>query len=112
MGDTNYFASVVKILEKPIQTVVNDRIVITEFRAQLAQIRNTRIVNLVFWGNLASDVVNYYNVNDYIMIEGYLSLHNKLNDKLNQQKLKKVFINVKKLYFLKPNREEISNNNN
>jgi len=97
MGDTNYIASVVKILEKPHQRVINDKIVTTEFRAQLAQVRNTRIVNLVFWGNLARDVINYYNVNDYIMIEGYLSLQ----DKLKQEKLKKISITVNKLYCLK-----------
>jgi len=97
MGDTNYIASVVKILEKPNQRVINDKIVTTEFRAQLAQVRNTRIVNLVFWGNLARDVMNYYHVNDYIMIEGYFSLQ----DKLKQQKLKKISITVNKLYCLK-----------
>lgn len=97
MGDTNYIASVVKILEKPNQIVINDKIVTTKFRAQLAQVRNTRIVNLVFWGNLARDVMNYYHVNDYIMIEGYLSLQ----DKLKQQKLKKISITVNKLYCLK-----------
>jgi hypothetical protein len=97
MGDTNYIASVVKILEKPNQIVINDKIVTTEFRAQLTQVRNTRIVNLVFWGNLARDVMNYYHVNDYIMIEGYLSLQ----DKLKQQKLKNISITVNKLYCLK-----------
>jgi single-stranded DNA-binding protein len=104
MSDTNYFASVVKILEKPVERIINDKIVTTEFRAQLTQVRNTRIVNLVFWGNLARDVVNYYHINDYIMIEGYLLLHNKFSDKLNQQKLKRVSITVNKLYFLKPKR--------
>ena len=73
MGDTNYLASIVKILEKPIQTVNNDKVVTTEFRAQLVQVRNNQIINLVFWGNLARDVSSYYQVNDYIMIEGYLS---------------------------------------
>ena len=74
MGDTNYFASIVKILEKPNQKVVNNKIRNYEFRAQLPQVRNSRIVNLVFWGNLARDITNYYQVNDYILIEGYLSL--------------------------------------
>nr|YP_010134190.1 hypothetical protein RF41 [Navicula veneta]QWM93680.1 hypothetical protein RF41 [Navicula veneta] len=104
MSDTNYFASIVKILEKPVERIINDKIVTTEFRAQLAQVRNTRIVNLVFWGNLSLDVVNYYHINDYIMIEGYLLLDNKFSDKLNQQKLKRVSITVNKLYFLKPKR--------
>ena len=98
MGDTNYLASIVKILEKPTQTVNNSKVVSTEFRAQLIQVRNNQIVNLVFWGNLARDVVNYYQVNDYIMIEGYLSLRNKTNNKLMKQDLKKVQITVLKIY--------------
>ena len=98
MGDGNYLASVVKILEKPIQIVNDDKVLTTEFRAQLIQVRNSQIVNLVFWGNLATDVVNYYQVNDYIMIEGYLSLQNKTNNELGKQNLKKVQITVLKIY--------------
>lgn len=101
MGDTNYFGSIVKILEKPIQKIVNGKVLSTEFRAQLGQIRNSRIVNLVLWGNLARDIVNYYQVNDYIMIEGYVSLRNKTNSTLSQQKLKKVQVTVSKIYSIK-----------
>jgi single-stranded DNA-binding protein len=53
------------------------RISITEFRVQLPQIRNTRIVNVIFWGTLARDVAKYYKPNDYILIEGYLSLRDQ-----------------------------------
>ena len=98
MADTNYLASVVKILEKPIQRVLNDKIVRTEFRAQLTQLRNNRIVNLVFWGNLARDMANYYQVNDYIMIEGYFSLDNKHLLNTVKQNSKKVEITVLKVY--------------
>ena len=73
MTDINYAISMVKILEKPRQKVLKGNILVTKFRAQLPQIRNNRIINLVFWGNSAHDVANYYQVNDYIMIEGYLS---------------------------------------
>ena len=98
MGDTNYIGSVVKILEKPIQTVINDKIVRTQFRVQLVQVRNTQIADLVFWGNLARDIVNTYQVNDYLMVEGYLSLPNKSNEKLSQRPLKKVQITVLKVF--------------
>ena len=98
MVDTNYVASIVKILENPKQTVVKDKITTTEFRVQLPQARNTRIVNLVFWGNLARDVANYYQVNDYIMVEGYLSLRTKLTTNLTKQNLKKVQITAWKVY--------------
>merc|ERR1712194_936878 len=76
MGDTNYVGSVVKILEKPVQTVISDKIVRTDFRVQLPQVRNIQISHLVFWGNLARDILNNYQVNDYIMVEGYLSFPN------------------------------------
>ena len=98
MGDTNYLGSVVKILEKPVQTIVDDKLLKSECRAQLAQIRNTRIVTLVFWGNLAHDAVNSYKVNDYIMIEGYVSLCDKKTDKLVKRSLKKVEVAVLKAF--------------
>ena len=98
MGDTNYLGSVVKILEKPVQTIVDDKLLKSECRAQLAQIRNTRIVTLVFWGNLARDAVNSYQINDYIMIEGYVSLCDKKTDKLVKRSLKKVEVAVLKAF--------------
>ena len=73
MTDINYVISIVKILEKPVTKVLKGNIIVTKFRAQLPQIRNNRIINIIFWGNLAQDVTNYYQINDYIMIEGYLS---------------------------------------
>jgi hypothetical protein len=98
MGDTNYVGSVVKILEKPVQTVISDKIVRTDFRVQLAQVRNIQIAHLIFWGNLARDIMNNYQVNDYIMVEGYLSLPNKTNNKLAKRQLKKAQITVLKVY--------------
>ena len=98
MGDTNYVGSVVKILEKPIKTFNNDKILRTEFRVQLVQVRNIQMASLIFWGNLAHDIINNYQVNDYIMIEGYLSLPTKTNDSLVKPQLKKAQITVLKVY--------------
>jgi len=98
MGDTNYLGSVVKILEKPVQTVISDKIVRTDFRVQLVQVRNIQIAHLVFWGNLAHDIMNNYQVNDYIMVEGYLSISNKTNNQSVKRQLKKAQITVSKIY--------------
>lgn len=100
MGDTNYVGSVVKILEKPVKTIVDqeNKIVRTDFRAQLVQVRTIQIAHLVFWGNLASDIINNYQINDYILIEGYLSLPNKMNHQLVNRPLKKAQITVLKVY--------------
>ena len=64
MVDTNYAGSIVKLIENPILKVFNNRISVAKFRVQLPQIRNTRIINLIFWGKLARDVATYYKVND------------------------------------------------
>ena len=98
MNDTNYIGAIVKILENPKQKVFNNNISFTEFRAQLPQIRNTQVVSLSVWGNLARDVANYYKVNDYVIIEGYLSLRDKQTPNLTIQISKKVEITVLKIY--------------
>jgi hypothetical protein len=91
MVDTNYTSGIVKILEDPVQTVFN-----TKFRVQFPQVRKSGIVNLVFWGNLGQDVVNYYQINDYILIEGYLSLRNNQIPRIKNSK--KFEITVLKVY--------------
>lgn len=98
MANTNYISSIVKILETPNQTFFNNTIPVTRFRAQLPQIRNTHIVNLILWGNLAKNVGNHYQANDYILIEGYLSLNNKHLLNTVKPNSKKVEITVLKVY--------------
>lgn len=90
MTDINYFGGIVKILENPSQKFINNNLMV-KLRAQLPQTRNSKIINLVFWGNLAFDIITYYKANDYLIIEGYLGLPNKLNSK-------RVEITVLKVY--------------
>lgn len=98
MVDTNYISSIVKILESPNSILFNNTILVTKFRVQFPQIRNSRIVNLIFWGNLAHDVTNFYRTNDYILIEGYLSLSTKHFLNRVKQNSKKFEITVLKIY--------------
>jgi hypothetical protein len=99
MVDTNYTSGIVKILENPVQTVFNNNnIPITKFRVQFPQVRKNIVVNLVFWGNLGRDVVNYYQINDYILIEGYLSLRDNQITNSRIKNSKKVEITVLKVY--------------
>ena len=106
MGDTNYFSGIVKVLENPRQTFFNDKVPVTTLRVEIPQIRNNRIIFLVFWGNLAREVKTYYQINDYILIEGYTSIRNKKNKNLTNRNSKKVTITVLKVYpfLLKANR--------
>lgn len=113
MVDTNYISGVVKILENPRQVMTKkNNIPMTQFRAQLPQIRQTRIITLVFWGNLARDVVNYYKVNDYILIEGYISLRQGQKIETRSEMFKRIEITVLRIYpFLLNYNSKISNLN-
>ena len=97
-----------KILEVPKQKIVNNNISVIKVRAQFPQFRNVRIINLIFWGNLTRDIINYYKVNDYVLIEGYLSLPDKQTSDMINQSLKKIEITVLKIYpfILSSNRSE------
>lgn len=98
MSDTNLVGGMVKILETPKQKIFDSDIPVTQFRVQFPQVRNTYVVHLTFWGNLARDVVSYYKINDYILIEGYISLRNKPISNGMVPKSKKVEITVLKIY--------------
>lgn len=98
MGDTNTIGGIVKILETPKQKNFNENTPITRFRVQFPQLRNTSVVHLVFWGNLARDVSKYYKLNDYILIEGYISLRDKYTEEGTILKSKKIEIAVLKVY--------------
>jgi Single-strand binding protein family len=98
MGDANLFIGIVKILETPKQKTFTSGISNTKFRVQFPQFRNTTIIYLTFWGNLANDVAKFYKINDYILVEGYISLRDKNNSTKIISKSKKVDISVLKIY--------------
>lgn len=87
----NRIGSIVKLLEVPKTNSLANDISMTRVRAQLPQRRGTILIELVFLGKLANDIITYYKPNDYILIEGLLGLSVK-------QKLKKVEITVLRIY--------------
>lgn len=77
MTSINYIAGIIKILELPRQELLENTILVTRFRGQFPLLRTTQIIELTFWGNLAQDIVSYCKVEDYFLVEGYISLRNK-----------------------------------
>ena len=98
MVDTNYITSLVKILETPKKKVLKKNLLFTKFRVQLPQARGNKLISLTFWGNLAQDVAKYYTINDYIIIEGYISLRNDPELSFKNPTLKKVEVNALRAY--------------
>ena len=99
MADVNRIESIVKILEIPSRSFFINDILMTKFRCQLPQYQNTIIVDLICWGKLANDILDFYKVNDYILIEGYLGL-------IVYQNFKKIEITVLKIYPVRSNSNE------
>lgn len=98
MSNTNYFSGIVKILEIPKQRLTSTQTALITFRAELPQNRKNRIILLIFWGNLGRKMKDFYKVNDYILIEGYISLRNKRKFKVSKKNSKQITLNVLKVY--------------
>ena len=102
MANINYFSGIVKILETPRYTVSKKKIGITKFRVELPQVSKNKVAHLLVWGNLATNVRNSYDLNDYLLIEGDLRIQKK---KLTTKHSKKIVINVSRIYPFKLNLE-------
>jgi single-stranded DNA-binding protein len=99
MGDMNYIGGVVRILEIPTLKINKNEIPFTNFRVQLSQLRSKQsktTLKVLAWGNLAEDVVKYYRVDDYVLIEGYLSVRKSITEKDNKNQFLQV--NVFKIF--------------
>jgi single-stranded DNA-binding protein len=102
----NYVIFTVKILKNSGQSFFADNTSLTQLTVQLPQIRknNIKIIfQLSVWGKLSYDVAKYYKSNDYLIVEGYISMRNmNITQSLNSMD-KQVEVSVFKVYplFLK-----------
>jgi len=97
----NYSTFIVKILKKPEKSYFDNNICMAEVPVKFYQFQNSnsyKVLNLTFWGNLANDIVEYYQVNDYIFIEGYISFHKNNKDLYSNKIDKEIEISVFKIY--------------
>ena len=95
---TNFVSTIVKILESPRELSLDKKTFIIKCRAQFPQGDRNQIIDLVFWGSLGKDFKTYYKRNDYILIEGYLSVQiNKTLD-LTNPKSERIKVTVLKIY--------------
>ena len=101
MGDINYISGIVKILETPTIKLNKKEIPLAKFQVQFPQVRKkspSSIITVVIWGYLANDVTKYYRINDYILVEGYVSLRESVNQEQMKKKSKYLQINVRKIF--------------
>lgn len=100
----NYVNFIVKIIGKPEQSFFENKICITEVLVKLCQTKKNKLeipLRLSIWGNLGYDIIKYYKIDDYIIIEGYISLRENIFDSSTSDK--QIEVSVFKCYpfFLK-----------
>ena len=71
----NYTSFMIKIVGKPEKSFFEYDISITEIVAKFyqQQVNSYNICKLSIWGRLSHDVMQYYQLNDYLIVEGYIS---------------------------------------
>ena len=97
----NYVIFAVKVIKNSGQSFFADGTSLTELTVQLPQVRKNNmkvILQVSIWGKLSYDVAKYYQPDDYIIIEGYISLKNINTDRAVNLLDKQVEISVFKLY--------------
>nr|YP_009029357.1 hypothetical protein [Leptocylindrus danicus]AGH28888.1 hypothetical protein [Leptocylindrus danicus] len=78
----NYACLIVKIVKEPEQQFFGHdlKLTMTEFTGKYVLGRNRKHVDLIkvkIWGDLAYQVKEFYKLNDYLIVEGFISLQNQ-----------------------------------
>ena len=97
----NYVIFAVKVFKNSGQSFFADGTSLTELTVQLPQVRKNNvkiILKVSIWGKLSYDVAKYYQPDDYIIIEGYISIRDINTDCIVNLLNKQIEISVFKLY--------------
>jgi len=97
----NYVIFAVKVIKNSGQSFFADGTSLTELTVLLPQARknDTKVILQVsIWGKLSYDVAKYYQSEDYIIIEGYISIRNINIHSVVNLLDKQIEISVFKLY--------------
>jgi hypothetical protein len=93
----NYISCIIRILEIPKIELTSNNIEMVRFRVQLPSVRNKiqspTIIYSTIWGNLAYDIISYYRINDYALVEGYISTSSN-----KKKKDSSIILNITKLH--------------
>jgi len=97
----NYAIFTVKVIKNSGQSFFKDGTSLTELTVQLPQVQKNRpkiILQLSIWGKLSYDIAKYYQPEDYVIIEGYISLRDITLNQVLKLSNKQLEISVFKFY--------------
>lgn len=97
----NYSIFIVKLLKKAEQGFFEDGTTVSEVLVEFYDINQPLSVEKLqvsLWGELSQEIIENYVVNDYILIEGYLSYGDTNMDDLSNQMQNQLELTAVKLY--------------
>lgn len=97
----NYSSFIVKVIQEPIQRSFKEEFFVTETIVKFPQIKDQKTIKtfrIFIWGNLGHDIIKYYQKNDYIIIEGYISLYLDSSQNNISGEDNKIQISTRKIY--------------
>ncbi len=73
---------IVKIISQPIQSFFIGDISIVELIVEFPKVKKKSFqdIRLSIWGDLGGDICKYYQIGDYVIVEGFLSLRTNVSD--------------------------------
>ena len=94
----NHIILIVRIINNPKQSFFDNNIVLTEIIGKFYQFKKNSYnrCKLLIWGNLAYDSIKYYHMDDYLIIEGSISVNKTSLEGFKE--LTEIEIAVSKIY--------------
>lgn len=95
----NYLITIAKIIHIDYYLYHNDNIADIYWIELYGKLSDQLgIIKIIVWGNHLKDVLTYYSVEDYVLIEGYINFNFNFESKSNLKKLKCLAtVNIQKI---------------
>ena len=97
----NFISCTIRILQIPHIKLSYNKIPLIKFKIEIVQIRNNQSDGIIYakiWGDLTYELIKYYRVNDYLLIEGYFSKNSTLPLNSAVKYKKDITISIFKIY--------------
>ena len=92
----------VKIIDNPVKSFFKQQITVTEVKVKViknkVEANSKNVLNISIWGNLSADLLKSPKINDYFIIEGYISVRKNLSTVKIYQQDKQMHISILNMY--------------
>ena len=96
----NYCNLIAKVIKLPVKGYYENNIDVVEILVKFSPVKRgkgSEVLNLQIWGNLAQDFLKFYKINDYIIVEGFLSSKKNARTQISVRKVYPYVLNNSKV---------------